>query len=68
MYKFKVSQSVFETDTFIEISIPAGVYSLPPVFKIEPDASTAAYDATLSALSSEVIIDGLSESSCQGES
>lgn len=68
MNQFKIQYKINETDARIEILVESSHYEFPESLSIEPDASTAAYDALLAAVHGfEVEIMNITQDSIQGE-
>ena len=68
MNQFKIQYKINETDARIEILVESSHYEFPETLSIEPDASTAAYDALLATVHGfEVEIMNITQDSIQGE-
>jgi 5-enolpyruvylshikimate-3-phosphate synthase len=64
-----VKFTIEETEDTKTILVFSSVYEFPEVFFIEPDASTAAYDALIASVhGDEVNIQNINQNSIQGES
>ena len=69
MKYFNIEFHEIDSDEKLEIVVKSGKYTISDEYHIEPDASTAAYDALIAAVHGfDVEIMNLNQHSIQGES